>query len=78
MKKLCCIVGLSVVLAACSSTPADQAAAPVDDRNPLASTAGAGSATSPAGGGALGGSAIAPGGRRFWLATARGRIFLTA
>ena len=62
MKKLCCIVGLSVVLAACSSTPADQAAAPVDDRNPLASTAGAGSATSPAGGGALGGSAIAPGG----------------
>ena len=63
MRKLLCIAGLSVVLAACSSTPADQAAAPVDERNPLASsTAPAGSTTNPAGGSGLTGSAIPPGG----------------
>jgi peptidoglycan-associated lipoprotein len=74
MKKLLCIAGLSVVLAACSSTPADQSAAPVDDRNPLASTAApTGSTTSPAGGSALGGSAIAPGGSAATQAGAGGR-----
>lgn len=74
MKKLLCIAGLSVVLAACSSTPADQSAAPVDDRNPLASTAApTGSTTSPAGGSALGGSAIAPGGSAATQAGAAGR-----
>ena len=62
MRKLLCIAGLSVVLAACSSTPADQTAAPVDERNPLASaTAPAGSTTNPAGGSGLTGSAIPPG-----------------
>ena len=61
MKKLLCIAGLSVVLAACSSTPADQNAAPVDDRNPLART-DPGATTNPAGGSGLTGSAIGPGG----------------
>ena len=61
MKKLLCIAGLSVVLAACSSTPADQNAAPVDDRNPLASTVPPGATTTPAGGSGLAGSAIVPG-----------------
>ena len=62
MRKLLCIAGLTVVLAACSSTPADQSAAPVDDRNPLASTTGTapGSTTAPAAGTGLTGSAIAP------------------
>lgn len=62
MKKLLCIAGLSVVLAACSSTPTDQSAAPVDDRNPLAGTTAPGAATGPAGGSGLAGSAIGPGG----------------
>jgi peptidoglycan-associated lipoprotein len=62
MKKLLCIAGLSVVLVACSSTPADQNAAPVDDRNPLTGTAtGPGATTNPAGGAGLTGSAIPPG-----------------
>jgi peptidoglycan-associated lipoprotein len=63
MKKLLSIVGLSVVLVACSSTPADQNAAPVDDRNPLARTTvpGPGSTTNPAGSSGLTGAAIAPG-----------------
>jgi peptidoglycan-associated lipoprotein len=62
MRKLLCIAGLTVVLAACSSTPADQSAAPVDDRNPLASTTGTapGTTTTPAAGTGLTGSAIAP------------------
>ena len=61
MKKLLCIAGLSVVLAACSSTPADQNAAPVDDRNPLANKVpdGSGATTNPAGSSGLTGSAIA-------------------
>ena len=61
MKKLLCIAGLSVVLVACSSTPTDQSAAPVDDRNPLARTPDPGATTNPAGGSGLTGSAIAPG-----------------
>ena len=63
MKKIFCIAAISAVLAACSSTPADQNAAPVDDRNPLGRTApgGPGSVTSPAGGSSLSGSAIPPG-----------------
>jgi peptidoglycan-associated lipoprotein len=60
MKKLLCIAGLSVVLVACSSTPADQNAAPVDDRNPLARTPDPGATTNPAGGSGLTGSSIAP------------------
>ena len=62
MKRLFCIAAVSVVLAACSSTPADQNAAPVDERNPLSRTApgGPGSVTSPAGGSSLSGSAIPP------------------
>ncbi len=62
MKKLLFIAGLSVVLVACSSTPADQNAAPVDDRNPLARTTDPGATTNPAGGSGLTGSSIAPGG----------------
>jgi peptidoglycan-associated lipoprotein len=62
MKKLLCIAGLSVVLAACSSTPADQNPAPVDDRNPLArTTAPPGATTNPAGDSGLTGSAIGAG-----------------
>ena len=62
MKKIFCIAAISAVLAACSSTPADQNAAPVDERNPLGRTApgGPGSVTSPAGGSSLSGSAIPP------------------
>jgi peptidoglycan-associated lipoprotein len=61
MKKLLCIAGLSMVLAACSSTPADQNAAPVDDRNPLGRTTPTpGATTNPAGDSGLTGSAIAP------------------
>ncbi len=63
MKRLLCIAAMSIVLAACSSTPADQSAAPVDDRNPLASSAlPPGAGTSGAGGSGLGGSPIGPGG----------------
>ena len=63
MKKIFCIAAISAVLAACSSTPADQNAAPVDDRNPLGRTApgGPGSVTSPGGSSSLSGSAIPPG-----------------
>ena len=61
MKRLLCIAGLSFVLAACSSTPTDQSAAPVDDRNPLASTAvPPGSASGSAGGSGLAGAPIVP------------------
>ncbi|MEP7085138.1 MAG: peptidoglycan-associated lipoprotein Pal [Betaproteobacteria bacterium] len=64
MKRLICIAAVTVVLAACSSTPADQNAAPVDERNPLGRTApgGPGSVTSPSGSSSLSGSAIPPAG----------------
>ena len=63
MKRLLCIAAMSIVLAACSSTPADQGAAPVDDRNPLASSAlPPGSGTSGVSGSGLAGSPIGPGG----------------
>jgi peptidoglycan-associated lipoprotein len=74
MNKFLCIAGLSVVLAACSSTPADQKAAPVDERNPLASTAatGTGATTNPAGNSGLTGSAI-PGSTATTTAVPAGR-----
>ena len=61
MKKLISVVTLCAVLAACASTPSDTAA-PVDERNPLASSAvPAGSTTSPAGSSSLSGTPIPPG-----------------
>ena len=52
----------AALLAACSSTPTDQKAAPVDERSPLSSSSsGAPSSTNPASGSGLAGSAITPG-----------------
>jgi len=62
MKTLFCIASLSVVLAACSSTPADQNPAPVEDRNPGARTATPPVAsTAGTTGSGVTGSAIGPG-----------------
>src|SRR4051812_1712708 len=61
MKKIVCAAALSVLLAACSSTPENQNAAPVDDRSAVPGAgAGAGSSTNPAGNSSLSGSAIPP------------------
>jgi len=61
MKKIVYAAVLSALLAACSSTPETQNAAPVDERGALPSAgAGAGSTTNPAGGSSLSGSAIPP------------------
>ena len=64
MKKILGVAAISVILAACSSTPETQNAAPVDERNLGAGAVpgGPGSSTSPAGSGSLSGSAIPPGG----------------
>jgi peptidoglycan-associated lipoprotein len=63
MNKIVCVAALSVLLAACSSTPETQNPAPVDERG-LAPGAvpGGTSSTNPAGGSSLSGSAIPPGG----------------
>jgi peptidoglycan-associated lipoprotein len=60
MKKFICIAALGALLAACSSTPENQNAAPVDEKSALsgAAAAGAGSTTNPAGSSSLSGSAI--------------------
>ena len=59
---LSCLACAALLLAACSSTPDDQKAAPVDERSPLASSAGGpGSGTAGASGSNLSGSTIAPG-----------------
>jgi len=61
MKKIIYAAVLSALLAACSSTPETQNAAPVDERSALPGAgAGAGSTTNPAGGSSLSGSAIPP------------------
>ena len=61
MKKIVYAAVLSALLAACSSTPETQNAAPVDERSARPGAgAGAGSTTSPAGGSGLSGSAIPP------------------
>jgi peptidoglycan-associated lipoprotein len=61
MKKIVCVAVLSALLAACSSTPENQNAAPVDERAAVPGAgAGAGSTTSPAGSSSLSGSAIPP------------------
>ena len=64
MKSILGVAALSIILAACSSTPETQNAAPVDERavGPGGIPGGPGSATSPAGSGSLSGSAIPPGG----------------
>ncbi len=63
MNKIVFVAALGL-LAACSSTPENQNAAPVDDRAVGAGAVpgGPGSTTSPAGGSSLSGSAIPPGG----------------
>ena len=61
MKKIVYAAVLSALLAACSSTPETQNAAPVDERSALPGAgAGPGSSTNPAGGSSLSGSAIPP------------------
>ena len=61
MKKIVCIAALSALLAACSSTPENQSAAPVDERAAVPGGPGAaGSTTNPAGSSSLAGSAIPP------------------
>ncbi len=64
MHRITMIACMGALLAACSSTPETQNAAPVDERSlaPGAGVPGPGSATNPAGSGSLGGSAIPPGG----------------
>ena len=54
---------VSVLMSACSSTPEDQKAVPVDERSPLASSSSnPNTSTSGAGGSTLGGQQIPPGG----------------
>ena len=63
MKRIALIACMSILLAACSTTPETQNAAPVDERAIApGGVPGAGSSTSPAGGSSLSGSAIPPGG----------------
>ena len=63
MKKILGVAAISIFLAACSTTPDTQNAAPVDERSLGAGVPGGpGSSTSPAGSGSLAGSAIPPGG----------------
>jgi len=59
MKRIMLIASLAAVLAGCSSTPADQNSAPVDERNPLSRTApGSSASTNAAGTSGLQGAAI--------------------
>src|SRR5215468_10410071 len=61
MKRIVCIACLGALVAACSSTPEKDNAAPVDERNALgAGVAAPPSSTNPAGGSSLSGSAIPP------------------
>ena len=63
MTKILGVAAISIFLAACSTTPDTQNAAPVDERSLGAGVPGGpGSSTSPAGSGSLSGSAIPPGG----------------
>jgi|SRR5829696_9161957 len=62
MNKIVYVAALGALLAACSSTPENQNAAPVDDRAVGAVPGGPGSTSSPAGSGSPSGLAIPPGG----------------
>jgi peptidoglycan-associated lipoprotein len=64
MNRIILVACMGALVAACSSTPETQNAAPVDERSVGAGAVppGAGSSTSPAGSGSLSGSAIPPGG----------------